>query len=343
MPRFGLHPVVSMAIGGLIGGASQFLVMMPSAYSAGFRYRFILDFSDPGLRRIVRLMLPAIIGLSATQINITVDSQIASAFGNGPMSWLNYGFRLMQFPMGVFGVAIATTSITTVSYYAAQGAKEKLNQTIASSLRFAACLTFPATIGLIIFRNEIVRLLYEGGAFLPVHTLQTSQTVMYYSLGLFSYSAVKILVPAFYALDDARIPVRVSMITVVAKIALNLALIIPLGFLGLALATSVASWLNCGLLLMNLQRKTGIRWRIGYLGSYVRIAAASVLMGGVSFMIFRLSGLLFSGFGGQAEGFRLGLAILAGIVSIIPLLRAFRIDEGREIYLFAGSLIRKIL
>ena len=128
MPHWGLHPIVSMAIGALIGGASQFLVMIPSAYAVGFRFRFALDFSDPGLRHIARLMLPAIIGLSATQINITVDSQIASMYGNGPVSWLNYGFRLMQFPIGVFGIAIATVTMTSVSHYVARNETDKLRR-----------------------------------------------------------------------------------------------------------------------------------------------------------------------------------------------------------------------
>jgi putative peptidoglycan lipid II flippase len=336
MPHLGLHPIVSMAIGGLAGGASQFFAMVPSAYAAGFRYRFTLNFSDPGLRHMARLMLPAVVGLSAMQINITVDSQIASLYGNGPVSWLNYGFRLMQFPIGVFGTAIATTTIAVVSHYAAQNIKEKLHLTIVSNLRLAACLTFPATVGLIAFRHEIVTLLYEGGSFLPEHTIKTSQVVLLYALGLFSYSAVKILVPAFYALNDSRTPVRISVITVAAKIALNLVLVIPLGFLGLALATSVASWLNFGLLMKQLKNKTGIGWRMDDLNAYMRIALASIVMGLLALLVYHLTGLLSSGAGSLAQAFKLGLAILAGIISLLPLLHAFRIDEGKEVLRMAA-------
>jgi len=331
-----------MAIGALVGGASQFFVMLPSAYAAGFRCRFVLDFSDPGLRQMVRLMLPAVVGLSATQINITVDSQIASVYGNGPVSWLNYGFRLMQFPIGIFGIAIATVSMTTVSYYAAQNARDRLQQTVDSSLRLAACLTFPATIGLIAFRHEIVKLLYEGGSFLPAHTVKTSQVVLLYALGLFSYSAVKILVPAFYALNDTRTPVRMSVATVVAKIALNLILIIPLGFLGLALATSVASWLNCGLLLRHLRRQSGARWCIRDLEIYIRIASASVAMGLLALLVFHGSGFVISGSRASGLALRLGLAILASLISLLPLLRIFKVEEGNELLRLIGSLIGKI-
>lgn len=343
MPYWGLDPVVSMAIGGLVGGASQFLVMMPSAYAAGYRYRFMLDFSDPRLRQMACLMLPAVVGLSATQINIAVDSQIASLYGNGPVSWLNYGFRLMQFPIGIFGIAIATTTTAMVSHFAAQNAREKLHLTLVKNLRLAACLTFPATVGLIVFRHEIVKLIYEGGSFLPSHTIKTGQVLLLYALGLFAYSAVKILVPAFYALNDARTPVRISMISVAAKIVLNLVLRVPLGFLGLALATSIASWLNCGMLMRHLQKKTGSHWRLEDLIACVRIAVASVVMGFLALIAYASAGLLFSGSGSIAQAFRLGVAILTGVVVYMPLLRLFRIDEATEIIRTLVTYVKRAL
>jgi putative peptidoglycan lipid II flippase len=341
MPQWGLHPIVSMAIGSLVGGASQFLVMMPGAYFLGFRYRLTIDFGDTDLRHIARLMLPAVVGLSATQINTAVDFQLASLYGNGPVSWLNYGFRLMQFPIGVFGIAIATATTATVSHYAAQNAGEKLHKTVDSSLRLVACLTFPATLGLMVFRQEIVQLLYERGSFLPADTLKTSQVLLFYALGLFSYSAVKILVPAFYVLNDTRTPVRMSAITVAAKICLNFILIIPLGFLGLALATAIASWLNFGLLLRQLRRRSGTRWCMGDLGPYLRIVLASTAMGLLAWLVFRGSGWAFPGAGFAALAFRLGLAILAGVMSIVPLLRIFKVEEGSELFRMIGSWMGK--
>ena len=342
MSHWGLHPIVSMAIGALVGGASQFFVMMPSAYAAGFRYRFVLDFSDPGLRHIAHLMLPAVVGLSAMQINIVVDSQIASIFGNGPVSWLNYGFRLIQFPIGVFGIAIATSTMTTVSHYAALNAKDKLCQAVDASLKLAACLAFPATIGLMVFRREIVQLLFEGGLFLPEHTQKTSQVVLLYALGLFSYSAVKILVPVFYALDDARTPVRISLISVAVKIALNFAFFIPLGFLGLPLATSVASWLNLALLFNHLRRRTGVSAGMPEAGAYLRIALASTAMGALALLAFYGTGALFPESDILGRHFRLGLAILIGFASLFPLYRIFRVHEAKEVYRLAALLLRKI-
>jgi putative peptidoglycan lipid II flippase len=339
MPRWGLDPIVSMAIGALVGGMSQFFVQLPPAYRRGFRYRFTISFSDSGVRHIARLMLPAIIGLSATQINITVDNQLASLFGNGPISWLNYAFRLMQLPIGLFGVAIATATTATVSLHAAQNSIDKLRDTVSSSLRLAACFTFPATVGLILFRVEIVRLLYERGSFLPQDTLQTSRVLLYYSLALFAYSAVKILVPSFYALNDTRTPVRTSVTTVAIKVAVNFLLIIKMQFLGLALATSIASWVNFGLLIRGLARHTRTVWDWRSLGSYVRIALASVVMGGVTLAAFNVSALLFDGPSQWQLAANLSVAIAAGMGAIVPLLHIFGVEEAGAI---SGLLRRRL-
>lgn len=342
MPHWGFPPVVAMAVGALIGGASQFLVMVPSARGYGFRYRFDLNFSDPGLRHIAHIMLPAIIGLSATQINIAVDSQIASTYGNGPVSWLGFGFRLMQFPIGVFGIAIATVTLASVSHHVARDEIGKLHRTVASSLRLAACLTFPATIGLIIFRREIVALIYERGSFLSADTQRTSQVVLFYAIGLFSYSAVKILVPTFYALNDTRTPVRTSMITVIVKIILNFALIIPLGFLGLALSTTIASWLNFGLLLRRFRRQMAVAWSIKELNGYLRIVLASVLMGVLSLLVFQGIRVACPGSGVLAQGFRLTVAILAAIAALFPLFRILKVEEVKDLTRLIGALIGRI-
>jgi putative peptidoglycan lipid II flippase len=331
MPLWGLTPVVSMAIGALIGGISQFAVQVPSAYRLGFRYRLVLDLEDPDLRRIAKLMLPAVVGLSATQINITVDNQLASLYGNGPVSWLNYAFRLMHLPIGIFGIAIATATLSAVSYHAAQNALDKLNQTVASSLRLAACLTFPATVGLILFRSEIVRLLYQRHSFLPSDTLQTSRVLLLYALGLFGYSAVKIVVPAFYALNDAKTPLRTSMLTIAVKILLNFLFIIPLGFLGLALATSIASWLNMALLLRKMQYRTGMRWHWRELVVYAKIALASLAMGGLSALTFKICSSFLHPEHTLGLAVNLGISICIGAGSMLPLLSLFKVAEAAEI------------
>jgi len=338
MPRFGLEPIVSMAVGALLGGASQFLVQIPAAYRLGYRYRFTLDFGDPGLRHIAKLMLPAVIGLSATQINITVDSQLAGLYGNGPISWLGYAFRLMQLPIGLFGVAIATATLATVSRHAAQNDLAKLQQTVSSSLRLAACLTFPSTAGLIIFREEIIRLLYQRGYFLASDTHQTGKVLFLYATALFAYSAIKILVPTFYALDDTRTPVRTSVFSVAVKVAINFLLVLPLGFLGLPLATAIASWLNLTLLLHAFRKRLGLKWNWRGFDPYARIACASACMSGVSLLALRVFSGLWSA-GTLSLGINLLAAIFVGMASFVLLLRALRVQE---INLLTGVIRRRL-
>ena len=344
MPRWGMEPIVAMAIGALIGGFGQFAIMLPSARTHGFRLRWTLDFSDPDLRRVGRLMLPAILGLSATQINIIVDSQIASMYGDGPVSWLGYAFRITQLPIGVFGIAIATVAAADVSRYAAVKDFSAFERTIGSALRLSACLTFPATVGLIIFRHEIVQLLFQRDRFTPADTVATAQVLLYYAFALFAYSAVKIMVPAFYSLDDSRAPVRISVITVVFKIALNLILLKPLGFLGIAASTTAAAWLNFVLLRRRFGRfSSGIGGISigGDVSVFLRIAAASVIMGFLSRTVFTVSGYIINDSGSAMLGFRLGIAIMAGVCSIVPLLGVFHVRETGELRRIVQNLLRK--
>jgi putative peptidoglycan lipid II flippase len=344
MPRWGMEPIVAMAVGALVGGFGQFAIMLPSARTHGFRWRWTLDFSDPDLRRIGRLMLPAVLGLSATQINIIVDSQLASMYGDGPVSWLGYAFRITQLPIGVFGIAIATVAAADVSRYAAVKDFSAFERTISSALRLSACLTLPATVGLVIFRHEIVQLLFQRDRFTPADTVATAQVLLYYAFALFAYSAVKIMVPAFYALDDSRAPVRISVITVAFKIALNLILLKPLGFLGIAASTTAAAWLNFVLLRRHFRRFYSGTGGVSISGDeyiYLRIALASIVMGLLSRAIFAASGYIITDSGTTEIGLRLGLAIIAGVSSIVPLLDVFRVREAGELRRIVASFIRK--
>ena len=345
MPRWGMEPVVAMAVGALVGGFGQFAVMLPSARACGFRWRGTLDFSDPDLRRVGRLMLPAILGLSATQINIIVDNQIASMYGDGPVSWLGYAFRITQLPIGIFGIAIATVTAADVSRYAAFKDFQALGRTLGAALRLSACLTFPATVGLVLFRHEIVRLLFQRDQFTPADTTATAQVLLYYAFALFAYSAVKIMVPAFYALDDSRAPVRISVITVAFKIVLNLLLLKPLGFLGIAASTTAASWLNYVLLRRRFGHVSfggvGVMPGAGDVSTYLRIALASIVMGILSRAVFVVSGYIIVDSGAAALGVRLCIAIIAGVGSIVPLLGFFRVPQAVELRRIAVNFIRK--
>ncbi|MEA2114425.1 MAG: murein biosynthesis integral membrane protein MurJ, partial [Thermodesulfobacteriota bacterium] len=218
LPRFGQPAIVGMAWGTLIGGLMQLLIQLPTLRKTGFRFKPQLKLRDPGLKRILWLMLPATIGLSATQINIFVNTNFASSCMEGSVSWLNYAFRMVQLPIGVFGVAFSIAAMPVLAKHAAQKDFAGLRQTFTSSLVMVFSLTIPATVGLILLAQPIIRLIFEHGAFTPVDTLRTAQALTYYAYGLFAYSAVKIMVPVFYALDDTKYPVIGSFLAVTANI-----------------------------------------------------------------------------------------------------------------------------
>ncbi len=256
-PRFGLQPIVGMAFGVILGGLGQLFIQVPSLYAQGFRWRPIFSFRDPGVLRIVGLMAPAAVGLAATQVNIFVNTFLASMLPQGSVSWLNYAYRLMQLPIGLFGVAIATVTLAEVSRHAARREMPELKRTISFSLRFGLFLTLPATMLLIALAHPIVALLYQHGRFGPNDSWETAQALWAYAVGLSAFSAVRVLVPVYYSLGMTRIPVTISFVTIALNIALNLALMGPLRHRGLALATSIASVVNFVLLFEVLRRKIG--------------------------------------------------------------------------------------
>jgi putative peptidoglycan lipid II flippase len=338
LQRLGIEPVVSMAIGALAGGIAQVALQSPSVLRLGYRHQLLMSFRDPGVRTIVRLMVPAIIGLSATQINIAVDTQLAAGFGNGPVSYLNYAFRFMQLPIGLFGVAIATGAMTAISVHAAKRDMVRLSSTALESLRLAACLTLPAAIGLMIFRREVIQLLYQRGAFLVTDTIQTSHVLFLYAFALFSYSGVKILVPAFYALNDSGTPVRTSIGCIALKIALNFLLILRMGFLGLALATALASWANFVWLVRKFLLKTGCRWTRSEWREYSRITAAALTMGALAFLAHRGAQTIFPLAGTPGLALHLGIAIMIGMASILPLYQWFGVEAAKGLIEMTGRM-----
>ena len=217
---WGHPPIIGMACGVLIGGGLQLAVQVPLLLRHGLRYRWHLDFADPGLRRILRLMLPAVVGLSATQINIFVSTFFASGCAEGSLSWLQYAFRLLMFPIGLIGVSLSIATTPVVSRQAARGDLGALNRTYASSSIMCLVLAIPATFGLIFLAEPIVRVIFEHGRFSAVDTMRTAQALQVYAVGLFAYAGLKICVPFFYALDRPRFPVAGSFMTVACNIAI---------------------------------------------------------------------------------------------------------------------------
>lgn len=248
-PRLGLPPIESMAYGIVAGGVIQLLWQVPSLVKLGFGFRPAWNWSHPGLRHIATLMLPAIIGSAAVQVNAMVNMNFASTIVdpvrgvNGPVSWLGYAFRFLQFPLGVFGVAIASATLPSLSRSAFMGDLDGFRRMIARALGSTMLLTLPATAGLIILGGKMIGLVYQGRKFEAYDTHQTALALSGYAIGLAAYASLKVLAPAFYALGNARIPMLVSL----ASVALNYFAAWSMvtrahwGHAGLALATSLVA------------------------------------------------------------------------------------------------------
>jgi putative peptidoglycan lipid II flippase len=242
--------IVSMAWGVLAGGVLQLLWQFPSLRREGFLNRPRWDFGHPGLRQIAQLMLPALLGTAALQINVMVNTNLASSIVdatghvmNGPVSWLNYAFRFLQLPLGLFGSAIASAMLPEVSRSAAAGRMDDFRSAMGRALGLMLLVTIPSSAGLAVLGESMIGAIYEGGRFHAYDTHQTAVALAWYSVGLAGYSASKILAPAFYALGDGRTPMLVSLGTVGLNLALAPALVkrAGMGHAGLALSTSLVA------------------------------------------------------------------------------------------------------
>ncbi len=250
-------PILALAIGVLIGGVGQLLIQIPAVWRRGMGAHRGFDLSDPAVGRVSRLMAPGVAGLAITQVNVFVGTLLASLMGEGGISILYYAFRLIQLPIGVFGVAIATAAFPAMARQAANRSLGEVGATVAYAIRLVLFVTLPAMVGLMVFRIPIVQLLFERGAFDRTVTLATAEVVLFYAFGLGAYVSNRILVPAFYSLQDTATPVKIGMVAVMVNIASSLLLMRPMGLAGLALATTLSSFVNLGLLLIALRRRLG--------------------------------------------------------------------------------------
>jgi putative peptidoglycan lipid II flippase len=276
--------VVGWALGTLLGGLLQLGAQLPALAGAGglpWPRLSLARLSDPGLRRIGRLMAASVVGLSATQVNILVNTIFASHEA-GAVTWLQMAFRLMQLPLGVFGVAIATVAGAGVAQAAAARDLPEVRRTLGAALRMVAFLNVPSAIGLAVVAGPIVSLVYQHGRFGPADAEATAQALACYALGLYAYSGVKVLAPAFYALDRARIPVIGSVLGMASNLALNATLYPLLGFRGVALGTSLAAGVNFLVLLVAWRRTQGDLGGAGVLGQLGRVLLASTVLAAVA-------------------------------------------------------------
>ena len=255
--EYGKYSLIGLSIGTLIGGLLQLVVQFPALRKVGYRFRPDFLWRDPGVRRILLLMGPAIVAASAVQVNVMVNGNFASYLGNGPVSWLGYAFRLMQLPIGIFGVAIGTVTLPVVSRSAAAGNTEEFRAILAKGMRLAFLLTIPSTIGLMILAKPIIGLIYERRTFHPEDTAHTAEALQFYAIGLCAYAGIKVLAPSFYALGKRNTPMIVSFFSIAVNYGLNQLFTFHLkfGHRGLALSTGLVALTNFILLYILMRRQ----------------------------------------------------------------------------------------
>ncbi len=310
------------AVATLLGGAAQLAVQIPALRSTGFRLRPRIDWKDPGLRRIAVLMGPAVIGVAAMNVNVLVNTFFATQEA-GAAAWLHYAFRLIYLPIGVFAIAIATISTTRLAQRAAAQDLDGMRTTLGEGLRLVAYLSVPSMVGLAVLREPIVRLIYERGEFSAADTAATADALLMYLFGLYAYSAVKVIAPAFYALGKARAPMTASIAAVIVNIVLNVTLFPVMGFRGLALGTAAAGVVNLTVLLLAYRAAGGGLSGTGLFGHGARVALAAALNGAAALWILTLVEESFGTAGTMERVVAVGAAVAV----------------GAQVYIVAGRLL----
>jgi putative peptidoglycan lipid II flippase len=322
-----------MAYGVVFGGAVQLLCQLPQMARCGFVFHPAIDWSHSGLRHIFSLMGPAILGNAAVQINVLVNTSFAAgitdssgAVMNGPVSWLLYAFRFMQLPLGLFGVAIASATLPSVSRSAAVGNLDEFRRTLSRSLGLVFLLTVPSSIGLAVLGEPMIAAIYQGGQFRLSDARQTAVALSCYAAGLTGYAAVKILAPAFYALNDARTPMIVSLVSIVVNYLAASTMVRILGHAGLALSTSLVALFSFLALLWAMRLRIGGIQGGALLSTALKVIAASCAMGAICYG----SSHLLRGSLGLSRGARLadlGVSIPLGLACFYILARLLRVPE----------------
>ena len=304
-------PVYAVAVGVLIGGFLQLAIQIPFAIKKGFVFSFVFDPRSDLLKKVLLLTLPATVGIAAAEINMLVDAMLASMLDEGSVSYLFYSNRLVQFPLGVFAIAISTALLPALSHHAGKNENNKIIDTLSLSIRGAMFLIVPSTVGLIILREPIIEVLFERGAFDHAATLNTAFALAFYAVGLLAYSGVKLFVSAFYAIGDTKTPVKLAVISMLLNIVLNLILMGPLKHGGLALATALASWINLLGLVYLLKKRFGNIDGKTLFKSFLVTTLISLAMAGIIALSW---GYLFAS--GFSAGGLAGIILLAGLFYI---------------------------
>ncbi len=282
-PHFGPRAMLGVAIGTVFGGALQLLVQLPALSHIGYRFRPDFSWRDPGVKSILLLMGPAVVAASTTQVNVLVNTTFASHMGDGRMFWLNIAFRLMQLPLGLFGVALGTVTLPLLSRLVVAGEMTAVRTELARGIRLAFLLSIPSTVGLIMLAEPIMSFLYQHLKFTAYDAAQSAGALRFYAIGLTGYASLKILVNAFYALERRKTPMLVGLFAVALNLVLNWIFTVRLGWehRGLALSTGCIASINFLILYMLMARELrGLETR-RLLILVAKLALACVAMGAI--------------------------------------------------------------
>ncbi|KPJ76511.1 MAG: hypothetical protein AMJ54_11335 [Deltaproteobacteria bacterium SG8_13] len=283
--------VYALAIGVLVGGGFQLALQLPCLAGKGLRLRRKTTFGHAGLKKIGKLFLPVTFGAAVFQINTLVGNLLASFLPAGSISYLYFADRLVQFPLGIFGISTATAVLPSLSRLAAAGDAEAVKQTFGFSMRLVLFICVPAMVGLVVLREPIVALLFQRGQFGAEATVLTARALLYYAFGLWAFASVRIVAAVFYAMQDARTPVKIALVCIVVNLLLGWLLMKPMQHAGLALALTLSSALNLILLLAALRSRLGPLGGRAIAASACKTALCSAIMG---FAVWGVSGRLLS-------------------------------------------------
>ena len=272
-------PIKALAWAVFLGGALQLLLQLPFLQRIGMLPRFTFTLHDPGVNRILKLMGPALIGVSVAQISLVINTIFASFLPHGSVSWLYYADRLMEFPAGMLGVALGTILLPSLSKFHSQNQSAEFSALLDWGLRLTFILTLPAALSLAILAVPLLATLFKHGAFSAEDVMQTRNALVAYSIGLVGLILVKVLAPGYYSRQDVRTPVRIALVTLAATQLMNLAFIIPLRHAGLALSIGLASCLNAGLLFRGLRQRRIYVAQPGWRRFVARLAVALTALG----------------------------------------------------------------
>jgi len=272
------QPEIGLAVGVFLGGLIQFLFQIPFLYKEGMLVKPQWGWNDPGVTKIRTLMIPALFGVSVSQINLLFDTFIASFLMTGSISWLYYSDRLLEFPLGLFGIAIATVILPALSRKHVEKSSEHFSHTMDWGVRMVLLLGIPAMLGLMVLAKPMLMVLFMRGEFSPIDVEQASLSLLAYASGLLNFMLIKVLAPGYYARQDTKTPVRYGIIAMLTNMVFNAIFAYLYGYVGLAMATALSALVNAALLYRGLHRANVYRISRTTLLFVLRLALAGAVM-----------------------------------------------------------------